>query len=266
MDSRCPNCGQPALTTDNKCWHCGELLPWHDEDSPEKVSVKEVWGRSAPASSFVLYAGITAVVLIALIAVMLSLGSQPQVQVSVGTREPDEWDLVTDENRTLTAYLPQEWSLFDSAIHDQDVRLDELTMEDESYLSGTSPLGGAVDDLEVIFLALSPSLGASTSPTFMIVAESEKLNRLSYGDASLYVDEGDFSISELRFIDNFERSYLTITSEPELETDGDPLRCRQQFIKGEDTGMLFALCAPVRFYTAQQVRFEEIFNSFQRLS
>lgn len=266
MDSRCANCGQPALTTDNICWHCGERLPWYEEDAPEEISVKEGWGRSASASSIVLYAGITVAVVFALIIVMSSLGSQPQVQVSIGTRAPDEWELITDANRSLTAYLPQDWTWFDSANVEQGDRLRELIAEDGSFLSGTFPLGGAVDDLEVVFLALSPTMDSSTLPTFMVVAKSEKLNRLSYGDASVYLDEGDFSISEMRYIDNFERSYLSIVTEPEVESAGDQLRCRQQFIKGEDEGMLLALCAPVRFYTAQQIIFAEIFNSFQRLS
>jgi hypothetical protein len=266
MDARCANCGQPALTTDNICWHCGERLPWYKDDASEEVSVKEGWGRTASVSSVVLYAGITIAVVIGLIIVMSSLGSQPQVQVSIGTRTLDDWQLVTDANKSLTAHLPQGWSWFDSAIDEQAGHLRGLIAEDGSFLTGASPLGGAVDDLEVVFVALSPTTGANGLPTFMVVAKSEKLNRLSYGEASVFLDEGDFSISEMRYIDNFDRSYLSIVAQPESETVGGQLRCRQQFIKGDDDGMLFALCAPERSYPAQQIIFEEIYNSFQRLS
>ncbi|MGB3713921.1 MAG: hypothetical protein WA996_05765 [Candidatus Promineifilaceae bacterium] len=229
--------------------------------------MKDGWGRSASVSSVVLYAGITVVVVIVLIIVMSSLGNEPQVQVSIGTRAPDDWELVTTADKSLTAHLPQGWNWFDRANVEQEDRLRELIAEDGSFLAGTFPLGGAVDDLEVVFLAVGPTSGSSILPTFMVVATSEKLNRLSYGDTSVFLDEGDFTISEMRYIDNFDRSYLSIVTEPELESAGDQLRCRQQFIKGEDEGMLLALCAPTtRFYTVQQIIFEEIFNSFQRLS
>lgn len=266
MDNRCANCGQPALTTDNICWHCGEPLPWYEEDGPEEVRVKEGWGRSAPMPSVVFYAGITVAVVIALIIVMSSLGSQPQVQVSIGTRPADDWELVTDANTSLTAHLPLAWNWYDSANVEQNDRLRNLVNDDRSFLSGTFPLGEAVDDLEVRFLAHRPRAGSGTVPTFMIVATSQKLNRLSYDDAAVFLDEGDFAISELRYIDNFQRSFLSIVTETELEVSGDRLRCRQQFIRGKHEGMLLSLCAPTNFYTAQQGTFEEIWNSFQRLS
>jgi len=266
MEHRCANCGQPALTTDNVCWHCGEPLPWYDEEATEEVRVKEGWGPRASTSSVIFYAGITVVVVLALIFVMSSLANQPQVQVTIGTRPVEGWELITDVDQSLTTHLPQDWTWFDSADSEQSSQILELLAGSEAYLSGTNPLGGAVDDLEVVILALGSTLNLDVASPFLIVSRSEKLNRLSYDDAAVFLDEGDFNISELRFIDNFERSHLKIVVEPNTDDSSDRLRCRQQFIRGEEESLLLSLCAPVIFYATQQAIFEEIANNFQRLS
>jgi hypothetical protein len=266
MEIRCANCGQPALKGDNVCWHCGDPLPGYEEEALEEVRVKEGWGPSTSSTSIIVYAGITVAVFAALILVMIALGERPQVQVSIGTRPADEWELVTNADQSLTTHLPQEWSWFDGSLVEHSDQLRSLIAEESSFLRGTHPLGGGVDDLEFDFLAISPKRGSESTPVFMIVATSEKLNRLSYNDAAIYLDEGDFVISELIFNDNFERSHLTIVTQTELEPDGATLRCRQQFIKGEESAMLLALCAPSNLYTSQQTLFEEIWNNFQRLS
>ena len=265
-DNRCANCGQPALTTDNVCWHCGKPVPWFDEDVTEEVRVKEGWGLRASPSSILIYAGITVVVILALVFVMSSLAGQPKIQVSLGTRPVEGWEVVTDSGQTLTTYLPQEWTRYDGADPEQGEKISELLAENGHFLEGTNPLGGAVDDLSVAFLAQSTVRSSEGISPFMIVARSEKLNFLEYDEASIFVDEGDIAISEMRFIDNFERSHLKIVAEQELESANERLRCRQQFIRGEGDAVLLSLCAPVRCYTSQQTIFEEIANSFQRLS
>jgi len=266
QDNRCANCGQPALTTDNICWHCGEPLPWYEENAAEEVRVKEGWGLRASPSSILIYAGITIFVVLALVFVMSALAGQPKVQVSLGTRPAEGWEVITDADQTITAYLPLEWTWYDGADSEGQDRISTLLAESGHYLEGTNPLGGAVDDLTVAFLALSPVTSSDGISPFMIVARSEKLNRLEYDDASIFVDEGDAVISELRFIDNFERSHLKVVTEQELGSTNERLRCRQQFIRGEDASVILSLCAPARYYTSQQTLFEEIANSFQRLS
>jgi hypothetical protein len=267
MEHRCENCGQLSLKSDQVCWHCGEPMPWYDEDALEKVQVKDGWGRNAPPSSLFLYAGITVAVLLGLFLVMASLGQQPQVQITLGTRPPDEWELITSVDKNLTFHIPVEWNWFDAGDSDHQDRLHTLVAGDKSYLAGTLPLGEAVDDLEVLFLAHSPLVSSEVTPAFMVVATSSKLNRLTYEDAITYLREGDFVLSQLQLIDNFEKSHLSIIVETASQDPSlDRLRCRQQFIRGDDLGMLATLCAPIQRYTANQATFEEIARSFQRLA
>jgi hypothetical protein len=133
-------------------------------------------------------------------------------------------------------------------------------------IAGTYPLGEAVDDLELAIVGFGPAMGVDIIPAFMVVATSNKLNRLSYEDAEIFLVEGDFSLAELRYIDNFDRSHLSITTETTLDGSENSIRCRQQFVKGEESGMLVSLCAPSYRYAVHQFLFEEILNSFQRLS
>jgi len=48
--------------------------------------------------------------------------------------------------------------------------------------------------------------------------------------------------------------------------EGDSLRCRQQYILGNESVMLAAVCSPEIRYRAQQDKILGILESFQRLS
>ena len=263
---RCPNCGQRSLAADNVCWHCGEPLPWFEEDDTEEVRVREGWGARATPTSLITYAVITIIVIAALFIVTVLLAGQPKVQSSLGTRPAEGWREFTNDGKTLRTYLPETWTVLDGTLPDQGEQIAELLDERGYLIQGAYPLGSAVDDLEVIFAAQGTPEAPSGVTPFMIVAESKKLNRLEYSDASLFLDEGDFAISELKYIDDFEKSHLKIVMEQQLPDQRDTIRCRQQFIKGENLGMLMALCAPIRYYASQQAIFEEISSIFQRLS
>jgi hypothetical protein len=240
-------------------------LPGYEDEPQANTSVKQDWSGNVPVGSVVLYSAITLVVIVALFLVLAKLGSEPQVQISVGTRPAQGWEQFTDDDKSITFYIPLEWDRHDGS-GDNEAQIDALASENRWLIAGTVPLGNAVDDLELAFVGLGPTIGQDIIPAFMVVATSKKLNRLSYEDAEIFLDEGEFTLAELRFIDNFDRSHLSIITENTLENEDIQLRCQQQFVKGEESGMLVSMCAPSVRYTDHQSLFEEILNHFQRLT
>ena len=266
MTERCRHCGEPALDTDIVCWHCGLPLAGREKLKSTKVKVKEGWQQSVSPEAVAIYAGITVIVILATFLVMSILGQQPRVQVRFGEKRPINWNEITSADKTFIVTLPENWQLLDGENEIQRPTLDALISENQLFHLATYPFGAEVDDVRISFLAESQPTTTEQQPAFLVVALSELLNRLTYEEAINFLLSSEYQISEARFVDNFDRSHVSILVRTDVsEGDTVTIRCRQQFIHGESETMLVSLCATATRYPAYSTIFEDILGSFQRL-
>ncbi len=265
MDTHCEYCGEPALDSDVKCWQCGRPLPGREEVTGITVPVKEAWQYKVSPSTVLIYGMMTILVILSAVVVMYILGQQPKIQVSLGTRTAPNWVQVIDAERTFIVSLPDDWQRIDLDTNGQE-DIDNRLAASPLFLLGTYPLGAEADDLSIHFLAEAETPADGPPPPFMLVARSVLLNRLSYEEMVDFLLRSDYAISQAVFIDDFDKSHVSIITRMVIE-DGpvDALRCQQQFILGEVDSMLLALCAPAGRYAIYAKTFEVIASSFQRL-
>lgn len=265
MNIICDNCGHQALDTDSTCWHCGEPLPGRDDAGRKKVKVRESWTRDSGPASVAIFAGLTLLVAVAALLVMSALGSQPQLQIRLGTRARPEWTFFTAANGLFTVTLPDSWSWRDGTDPAAASALLTLLDSGERYQSALEPFGLETDDLAILFAAEGPQPG-SGDPPFMIVASSPLLNRLTYDEAVTFLRDSDYDLQEVRHIDDFDKSHVSIIANTPIDESSDEtIRCRQQFILGREESLLASMCAPSGRYTAYSNQFLEILSSFQHL-
>jgi hypothetical protein len=129
----------------------------------------------------------------------------------------------------------------------------------------TQPFGLETEDMDILFAAQGPQPG-SGEPPFMIVASSPLLNRLTYDEAVAFLRNSDYDLQEVRYVDNFDKSHVSIIANTPIdEASDEAIRCRQQFVLGRDESLLASMCAPAGRYTAYANQFLEILTSFQHL-
>ena len=267
MDVRCENCGQPALTNDVVCWHCGQPLPGREHAAEETIQVKESWLPGDQLYSLGFYVALTVLLIVATLIVLNSLAKRPLVQVGLSSFPANEWQVFTDTGINFTLNLPNEWEWFEGADLEQRAMMEAVFETNPHILMGVFPLGSDVEDFDFPFLAIRPVPSENLSPAFIIVGRSELLNRLTYEDAQRYLQNEDFKVIEMEFVEDFEKSHLSIFSEvATLDRDFESLLCNQQFIRGEREGLVVAACAPSNRYGSYKIAFEEVMASFQRFS
>jgi hypothetical protein len=264
MNVRCENCGQLALDTDVKCWHCGEPLPGREQQESEKVQAKERWGQTASPSTLGIYLASTIFVIVAALLVMRSIGREPLVQVRLGTRPPPGWQVITQVNKLFTIDRPGEWRWFDGAVPEQALEILSHTESSDVFLTGLEPWYGEVDDMSVLFLALGPEEPGDLLTPFIVVGRSDVLSRLSYDGALQFLGGSDYVVRETKLVDDFDKSHVSAIVEipmnaGELET----LRCRQHFVRGREDAVVVAACAPAGRFTSHNVLFDSALASFQ---
>jgi hypothetical protein len=264
MSDRCVHCGEPALESDTVCWHCGMPLPGREESKAPQKQVKEGWQQSSPPATVAMYAGITIAVILAAFLVMVYLGRLPLLQIRFGTRAPDQWETIVSADNGFILSLPGSWGWTDGTIEDQAMAINDLLGADNKYGFGTFPFGAEVDDLKIQFIAEPSSPPGNQLSPFLVIARSRLLNRLTYEEAVDFLLTSDYRVKEARFVDNFDKSHVSIIVQTSLAEDLE-LNCRQQFILGESEAMLVSLCSPSSRYQANIATFEGILESFQRL-
>jgi hypothetical protein len=255
MSRRCKKCDQLLLADETKCWYCGQEVA--EAEALTQTGLAEE--AASPTSALAVYTGLTGVVIVAALLVTAFLGRQPRVE-RVQVRIPDNWQAVTDQARTFTVFLPQEWSTLDAADAGQREQLEEALARNETYRLATAPLGNAVDDVETIFLAAGgdPAAAAMPSP-FIVVARSATLNRLAPAAALELTRADPNAVGEAIVTEDYNHRILSLVVEPP-ETD---LVCRQQFTSGEAVGLLAAVCARS---AVEQSTAARIIDTFQRLA
>lgn len=267
MANRCDHCGEPALDTDDVCWHCGMSLRGQEEQPPSsKTQIKEGWQESTTPTAVVFYVGLTIFIILATVILMVMLSRQPLVQIRLGTRVPNNWQQVTTADLSFTLYLPSRWQWLDSALSNQQQVLDDRLAESEIYLLGSQPFGKEIDDLVVEFLAQEASESMDQDGMFLIVATSDLLNRLSYDEAEDFLLSGDYVINDVTFVENYEKSHLRYDLQIDgSDQDSSKIICRQMLILGTSEAMLVSLCRPLKSARNYENTFVDILDSFQRL-
>lgn len=254
-----------ALETDNTCWHCGEPLPGREDAGRKKVKVRESWAREAGPGSVAVFAGLTLLVVVAALLVSIALGRRPQLQVRLGTRPPPNWTFYTASDESFTVSLPDSWTWLDDNDPQVTGELQAMIDGDERFRLATHPLGAEVDDLIIRFLAHGQQLD-DRHRSFMIIAGSSLLNRLTYREAVSFLSQSDYDLQEVRFVDDFDKSHVRIiVNTPLTDGSGEAIRCRQQFVLGRSESLLASLCAPENAYPALASQFDEIMTTFQHL-
>ena len=119
-------------------------------------------------------------------------------------------------------------------------------------------------DMQVTFVALDEGSGTDAGEFFLVVGLSRRLAGLTYEEAGQFLSQSDYAVRRVEYIDDFDRSHLSIDVEVQADDiDEGILRCQQQFIRGDSESMLASLCGPRRFYLNRQFEISKILDSFQ---
>jgi len=267
MQVKCDQCGEPALPTDSTCWHCGQTLEGREGLNADVKTAGDSWRGTDGTNAVVAYGIMTALVIVAALVVMGMLGSRPLLQIAVGTKTPEEWKSVLPADNAFIVDLPEEWVVWDGSDADQSESLDRRLSEDAYLILGTHPFGAEVDDMEIRFVAQDDNVVNDLPRLFLVVANSHVLAGLSYQEAIQFLSKSEYQVRRVEIVDNFDKSNLSISVETPLDDgEGDSLRCRQQYILGNESVLLVAVCSPEIRYPVQEHNILSILESFQRLS
>lgn len=269
MSETCPNCARPVLPADTVCWHCGYQLPPRAK-SPPRAHQR---GRSGDGASdaepvdlrdIAVYGLLTLVVILALLAVMRSLGRQPVLVRSAGVQLGGEWVTVTDADLRYTISLPSDWQWFDLGWREQDELLDGLVERQPFIRWATRPLGEAAGDVTILAVAAAATeQGADQPQPLLVVGRSERLREVTPEEA--------FDLLAARSSPTSEQSIDTRLSgqrQARFETVDEAYRyqCRHLFVADEVTAAyLVAACAPMARFGTVDNTLDDILNSFQLL-
>lgn len=236
MSRRCPHCDQRLMPDEPRCWHCGQPV----DLAPDEVAEGDL-AASEPDrndSSVAVYGGMTFVVVLTAILLTIFLGRQPRFEAPTANL-PDGWIVARGAEQAFAVFLPQSWQMYPSV---EDVsRLPDAVVDADLYRGALLPLAGFVDDEVAIFLAVG-----SEPSTFLLVAQSSVLNRLSAADVagadfSESTEEG-VSVLEARRLESLGTSQAHLQVRHSAGT-ADGAVCRQRFMGGEQSALLFALCS-----------------------
>jgi len=255
------------MPTDATCWHCGQPLANRAAKEAGVVITADTWRSSRNTDNVVPYLIITVAVIVATLVVMRVIGRQPQLQLAIGATVPEGWKPVSPADNSFFFNLPEGWILWDGTDVEQVTTLEQHLSENEYLTLGVHPFAAEVDDLEINFLAQEENGDQNQPGPFLVVATSQVLSGLSYQEARQFLTDSEALVRGTRIVDDFDKSNLSIFVDTPLEDEtGDSLRCRQQFIIGDEDAMLVAVCSPRNHYASREYQILTILESFQRLS
>lgn len=273
MSDQCANCGKPVLDSDTVCWHCGYKL--REVPAPEPVAAPSVPARQIAASggedvqsynvrALLIYGVLTLAIIVGLWAVMSALSRQPILVRSADRSLGNDWLAVTDSNLIYTISLPAGWQWLDMSIRDQREALSNLIVRQSYVDNALLPLGGPVDDLQIVAVGLdAPTLDYPDPVAFVVVGRSEALGSLT----------PEAAIDRLN-----ELSGVVVEPVPNNRIPGQPqarftlldedagFQCRHLAVQdGTVYTYLVAACSPQSGYGRLQRDFELMLDSFQFL-
>lgn len=264
MSTRCPHCDQLLMEDEAVCWNCGRPTGMASADREGQGEARREAQQAGeqderrPLSAIVVYAGLTAAVILGALLLTAFLGRQPRLQGAT-VQVPEEWQRMTNEGETFTVFLPDGWHVFDSGDAQERDTLARLLADNALFRDALHPWH-EVRDVEVLFLATSdPPETAGPPDELFMAARSAILNRLTYAELVSVVEQSDVIISTAAVVDDYDRRYAYV----QLRTP-EALRCQQQFILGDEELLLAAFCA--RSEEPPAATWELLRATFERLS
>lgn len=268
MISRCENCGQTVMATDSQCWHCGRKLP-NRVIKPERRARPEtaVATDTLPLPAFrtiLMYAGLTAVALLILIATTRAIGQAPLFAVNSNNQLAAGWQPFTDRQQQYTLNLPQTWQVVDLT---QDANTPELRSS-PPLQALESTFTALVGDAELLFLGAEDTAVFPTgSPAFVLVAHSHRLQQLTPEQLVAYAQQQlpeNVTIANVQLPDKDAATPITALLY-NIEQDEQVWRCLEHFVPGHHGLYLVNTCTSFGQFPVHQSDFETILHSFQPL-
>lgn len=268
MVFRCEHCGQTVMATDSQCWHCGRKLP-NRVIKPERRARPEtaVPTDSLPLPAFgtiLLYAGLTAVALLILIATTRAIGQAPLLVINSSNRPQAGWQPFTDPRQQYTLNLPKTWQVVDMT---QAATAPELRSS-PPLQALASTFTALVGDAELLFLgAEDTAVFPSGTPVFVLVAHSQRLQQLTPQQIADYAQQ---QLPENVTIVNVELpdkdALIPVTALLFNLEQGDQIwRCLEHFVPEAQGLYLVNTCTSFGQFPIHQSDFESILRSFQPL-
>lgn len=274
----CENCGRPVLPTDTTCWHCGYTLPRRTKPAARKAEglpdISRHARQTAAATAngeieydlraIAIYGTLTVLVIVALLAVMISLGRYPILVRSAGLALGSDWVAVTDADLRYTLSIPAEWQWLDLSYRDQEASMGQMLSRQPYVARALRPPDGAIGDVEVLAAALDTVTLENTDPKpFVIIGRSETARVLSPQDVLDRLAGEALPITE-QSIDR------RLAGQPQaryniLDLNRD-FQCRHLFVADSQTAAyLVVACAPQTRFATVQRDLDNILDSFQLL-
>lgn len=256
------------MVTDSQCWHCGKGLSPNKAaggKQPQPVTaVPDDTLPPLPLRTILLYASLTTVTLLILIATTIAIGQAPLFLVSGSTTPLAGWQPITDSQLQFTLNLPEAWQTIEL---DRSPEAPNLRSSPPLQALG-STFSTLVADTQLLFLGTEDTaVFPSGAPVFVLVAQSQRLQRLSPDELITYAVQQlpeSVSLVEATTIEgdnNTLKSNLLFN----IQQGEQIWRCQEQFIPGNNRLYLVATCTSFAQFPRHQSDFEAILRSFQPL-
>ena len=268
MVYRCEHCGQTVMATDSQCWHCGRKLPNRvikPDRRPQAETAVPTDTLPLPAfRTIMIYAGLTAVALLILIATTRAIGQAPLFVVNSNNQLEAGWQPFTDWQQQYTLNLPKTWQVVDMT---QAATAPELRSS-PPLQALESTFTALVGDAKLLFLgAEDTAVFPSGTPAFVLVAYSERLQQLPPNQLAAYAQQQlpeNVAIVNIDLPDEDENTAVTALLF-NIEQGEQIWRCLEHFVPDEQGLYLVNTCTSFGQFPLHQSDFETILRSFQPL-
>jgi hypothetical protein len=197
--------------------------------------------RRSVTSPVAIYSALCITVIAAACVLTVLLGAQPRASAA-GTSPPEGWLAVVDRQRTISLFLPEQWQIWDATNEAERTEVDAIFGRAPIYHEATAPLGTLAADIEpVLFATGAEATDFQEAGPFLLVAESQTLNRLDRPEAVGLARAARVPVLSATTVEDLEASYVALLVAPEGEAD-DTWRCQQQFTTGREDAVIVALC------------------------
>ncbi len=268
MVSRCEHCGQTVMATDSQCWHCGRQLATRTIKPTRRVQTDTaVPADTLPLPTFrtmLLYAALTAVALLILIATTRAIGQAPLFLANSNNLPQPGWLAFTNDQQQYTLNLPESWQLVDMT---RAANAPELRSS-PPLQALDSTFAALVSDTQLLFLgAEDTAVFPSGTPAFVLVAHSQRLQQLTPEQLAAYTQQ---QLPENVTLVNIEMpeadtAVPIITLLFNIEQGEQIWRCLEHFVPGGEELYLVNTCTSFGQFPLHQSDFETILRSFQPL-
>lgn len=264
MKRTCENCSRPLFDTDTICWHCGQKqsLPAQPESTSElpgshSTVEEDPEPESEPVATapILFYGGLTAVIALALLLTIRSLGQSPIVTLKPESSQ-GEWVSLNSPDNSFTIDIPAKWDWQFLEEKPAKSAITDLLENDRRIMTAITPLGDLVPDIEYLLVAQNGS-------SLLVVARSERLNRLSPQQAVTSLQEEQFDniiVTEAHLIQAAPGDVKAAFTLKHMDT---PLQCDQHLVPGPSETYVAAACSLIESYKQQNGDFKTALDSLR---